>query len=38
MQTVLVYITLIIAIFFLINKIFLKPKKKKGGCDTNCNC
>ncbi len=38
MQQVLVYIALGLAIFFLIRKYFFKSKRKKNGCDTDCNC
>jgi hypothetical protein len=37
MQDILVYIALAIAIGFLVKKYFFKSKKK-GNCDTNCNC
>ncbi len=38
MQQILVYIVLALAILFLVRKYFFKPKKKSGGCDTDCNC
>lgn len=37
MQDILAYITLGLAIAFLIKKYFFKSKKK-GNCNTNCNC
>jgi hypothetical protein len=37
MQEILVYIALGIAIGFLIKKYFFKSKKK-GNCNTNCDC
>jgi len=38
MQQILVYIAVGMAIFFLLRKFIFKPKKKKGDCDTDCNC
>ena len=37
MQDVLVYITLGLAIAFLVKKYFFKSKNKGGNCGTNCN-
>jgi len=37
MQDVLAYITLGLAIGFLVKKYFFKTKKK-GKCNTNCGC
>ncbi|MCH3881520.1 FeoB-associated Cys-rich membrane protein [Tenacibaculum sp. K20-16] len=37
MQEVLMYITVILAIAFLVKKFFFKPKDKK-GCSTDCGC
>ncbi len=37
MQEVLVYIALAAAILYLLRKFAFK-KKKKEGCDTDCNC
>ncbi|NNJ58878.1 MAG: FeoB-associated Cys-rich membrane protein [Lutibacter sp.] len=37
MQDILAYITLGLAIGFLVKKYFFKTKKK-GKCNTNCDC
>jgi len=37
MQEVLVYIALAAALVYLGRKFFFR-KKKKDGCDTDCNC
>jgi hypothetical protein len=37
MQDILAYITLGLAIGFLVKKYFFKTKKK-GKCNTNCGC
>nr|WP_243739362.1 FeoB-associated Cys-rich membrane protein [Flavicella sediminum] len=36
-QEIVIYILLGIALFFLFSK-FWKKIKKKGACDTNCDC
>lgn len=38
MQDVLVYITLGLAIAYLIKKYFFKSKNKGAKCNTDCNC
>jgi hypothetical protein len=38
MQQILVYITLCLAAFFLIKKLFFPAKKEKNKCDTDCSC
>nr|WP_148869484.1 FeoB-associated Cys-rich membrane protein [Tenacibaculum adriaticum] len=37
MQEILTYITIALAVAFLVRKFFFKSKKKK-NCDTNCGC
>jgi hypothetical protein len=37
MQEILTYIVLVVAVAFLIRKFFFKSKKK-GNCDSDCNC
>ncbi|MDO9261204.1 MAG: FeoB-associated Cys-rich membrane protein [Flavobacteriaceae bacterium] len=38
MQEILVYIAILFAVIFLIKKFIFPSKKKKNGCETNCNC
>ena len=35
-QTAIVYIALVLAVAFLVKKLFFS--KKKAGCKTGCNC
>ncbi|WP_418646402.1 FeoB-associated Cys-rich membrane protein [Tenacibaculum insulae] len=37
MQEIITYIIVVLAVFFLIKKFFLKSKKNK-GCHTDCDC
>jgi len=37
-QQIAVYIIVLIALAFLVNKFFIPKKKKKNGCDTDCGC
>jgi hypothetical protein len=37
MQEIAVYVLLILALFFLVKK-YVFPSKKKGNCNTGCDC